>query len=415
MRHSHRRFLIVFAAMILLIGWMAACQSPDLASDRPSQEIIESAPSSTPEVAERLRQEGATLNLYWPAAGTIKTWLVDQLVPGYAAYVKHQYGVTVNVNVLSTGGGDEAFFQKLRAYEQGNHSMQHKFDIDAVRVVPSVELLEMGEQEWLLPILPKYEAILSNLDKVNRPGLESFTTNEKTYAIAIYKPTISFFYNQEKVPNPPQSLPQLAEWIQRNPRRFTYEDPRSASGIGSGAMFMLTVMKAFGDPNHPATYDAGFQFLQQLQEHIHPQPTESAQMIELMKRGDIWLMPFWNDFGLSVARDQNIRFMKNYFPQEGTPVRNTPLAIPRSASHRMAALLFVDYALSDAVQRELALITQQIPASTSDGVWKTLPETTFGYGFDYIQMHTFPAFNSKENLMGIKAMVDQFSQKVLGK
>lgn len=366
-------------------------------------------------VAEALKKEGATLNFYWPAGGTIKTWITDKLIPGYKDFVKETYGVDINVNILASGGGDGAFFQKLTAYEQANPNGGKDFDIDVVRVVPAVDLLDAGQKGWLQPILPDYAGLLPNLANVNKPGLESFTNNGKTYAIPVYQPTISFFYNKDKVASPPQSVAELLAWAKANPRRFTYEDPRGSSGIGSGAMFLTTVMKTFGDPDKPDTYDKGFSYLKELQDYAYPQPTESAQMVELMKRGDIWLMAFWNDFGLSSARDQNITFMANYFPKEGTPVRNTPIAVPRSAAHKLAGLLFVNFALSDKVQRDLALLTQQVPASVSSGVWKDLPTNTFGYEFSYIQSHTFAAFNSKANLAGIKAMVDQYPKAVLGK
>jgi spermidine/putrescine-binding protein len=385
---------------------------------RPTTVAPTTAPSgqfSREAVADMLKKEGAVLNFYWPAGGSIKKWLEDTLIPGYKQFVKDSYGVDITVNILASGGGDGAFFQKLTAYEQANPNGGNTFDIDVVRVVPAVDLLEGGQKGWFQPVLPDYAPLLPNITKVNKPGLESFTSNGKTYAIPVYQPTISFFYNKDKVPNPPQSVTELLDWAKANPKRFTYEDPRSSSGIGSGAMFLTTVMKTFGDPNKPETYAKGWEFLSQLQEHIYPQPTESAQMIEVMKRGEVWLMAFWNDFGLSTARDQNISFMTNYFPKEGTPVRNTPIAVPRSAQHKMAGLLFLDFALSDKVQRELALITQQIPATTAETVWKELPKNTFGYEFSYIQSRTFAAFNSKDNLAGIKAMVEQFPKQVLGK
>ncbi len=369
---------------------------------------------SATQIADQLRDEGATLNFYWPAGGTIRTWINDTLIPGYTTHIKEQYGVDLTVNVLATGGGDQAFMQKLAAYHQANASGS-TFDVDLVRIVPSVELVAAGAQGWFEPMLPRYAGLLPNLAQVNRPGLDSFTMRVGTYAIPVYKPTISLFYNADQVPEPPQSLAALPEWAQANPQRFTYEDPRTGSGIGSGSMFLLAVMHAFADPNDPATYAAGYQYLQRLQEHIYPQPTELAQMIELMKRGDIWMMAFWNDYGLSVARDQNITFMRNLFPEEGMPVRNTPIAVPSAAAHKLAGLLFVDYALSDGVQRELAQLTRQIPASVSPGVWNDLPAETFGFPFDYIERRTFAGFNNQANLAGIKAMVDGFSTEVLGR
>jgi putative spermidine/putrescine transport system substrate-binding protein len=395
----------------------AAPAQPTAAPAQPTA-APEAAPATTnlsrEQIAEQLRAEGATLNFYWPAGGTIKMWIDDTLIPGYQDYIREQYGVEMTVNILSTGGGDTAFMQKLAAYEQANPGGTD-FDIDVVRIVPSVELVAAGAQGWLEPILPQHAELLPNLASVNAPGLESFSANGGTYAIPVYQPTISLFYNADEVPTPPESLAELLEWARANPNRFTYEDPRTGSGIGSGSMFLLAVMNAFADPNDPESFEPGFAYLSELQEYVYPQPTELAQMIELMKRGEIWVMAFWNDFGLSVARDQNIDFMQNIFPTDGMPVRNTPIAVPSAAAHKLAGLLFVDYALSPDVQRELALLTQQIPASVSPDVWAGLPPETFGFPFDYIESRTFAGFNNQANLAGIKAMVNGFSTEVLGR
>lgn len=432
MHRTLRRFVFALTVLLLLPGLIAACGAaePDTGTQESAaptpeapaaadgadatDDAASSDPLSTEAIASRLQEEGATLNFYWPAGGTIKMWITDELVPGYEAFVADTYGVDVTVNILPTGGGDQEFFQRLQAYEQANPDT-NDFDIDVTRIVPSVDLINAAEEGWLLPILPEYEPMLTHMETVNEPGLDSFTLEGQTYAIPVYQPTISFFYNADEVPEPPQTMEELLNWAAENPRRFTYEDPRAGSGIGSGTMFLLTVMQTFGDPNDPATYDAGFEYLAELQEHVYPQPTEAAQMLELMKRGDIWLMAFWNDWGLSAARDQNIDFMQNYFPEEGTPVRNTPVAIPSSAAHPTAALLFVDYTLSDEIQRDLALLTQQIPASTSAEVWEELPDDTFGYDFAYIQDRTFAAFNSQDNLTGLQVMVDEFTVEVLDK
>lgn len=422
-RINRRRFLRLSGAA-MIGGALSACAAPTSAPAPTSPPAPTAAPAGataptgaalTPtEIGQQLTAEGAALNFYWPAGGAIKQWIADTLIPGYQQQLKDKYGVTVNVNVLATGGGDQAFLQKLAAYEQANPGGSG-FDIDVVRIVPSIDLVAAGAQGWMEFILPQHAALLPNMASVNQPGLKSFTLDRGTYAIPVYQPTISLFYNADKVPTPPASLKDLEGWVSANPGRFTYEDPRNGSGIGSGSMFLLAVMHAFANPDDPSSYQPGFDYLTRLQPNLYQQPAELAQLIELMKSGEIWMMATWNDYGLAAARDQNISFMRNTFPAEGMPVRNTPLAVPRAAAHKLAGLLFVDYALSDEVQRQLALLTQQIPASVSPGVWKDLPDSTFGFPFDYIQSHTFAGFDSQANLAGITAMVDGFSSQVLQK
>jgi putative spermidine/putrescine transport system substrate-binding protein len=410
---------VAIALLVLLISWLTACgrSAPVLSDCHPSSSLI----------YQQLENEGAILNLYWPAGGTIKTWIANFLVPNYKSYIQTHYCIDMQVNILSTGGGDEIFFQKLAAYEQAHANGSDDFDIDVVRTVPSVNLVRAGEKGWMKFILPdvaqQFPNLFPNLQNVNPSGLKSFTTDQgKTYAIAVYQPTLSFFYNQHYVSQPPKSLNDLAQWVHKNPLRFTYEDPRSANGIGSGVMFMLMVMKsscaANVDQLKPCPH--GFEFLRDLQEHIYPQPVETAQMIELMKRGDIWLMAFWNDFGQSVATDQQITFMKSYFLTDPAPIRNTPLAVPRSAAHPLAGLLFVNYALSNEMQLQLALSNRQIPASNSNNVWKKIADQdaskrTYGDSMVAIRDRTFLTFNTPSNLQKIQSMIEDFSEQVLQK
>jgi len=416
-RMSRRMFLQLSSAALVgsALSACAAQTSAPVPTADPAATVAPTRAALTPaEIGQRLTAEGAALNFYWPAGGAIKQWISDTLIPGYQQQLKDTYGVEVNVNVLATGGGDQAFMQKLAAYEQARPG-GNDFDIDVARIVPSIDLIAAGAQGWMEFILPQHAELLTNIANVNQPGLKSFTLDRGTYAIPVYQPTISLFYNVDKVPTPPASLKELESWVAANPNRFTFEDPRNSSGIGSGSMFLLAVMHAFANPDDPSTYQPGFDYLTRLQPHVYQQPAELAQLLELMKSGEIWMMVTWNDYGLASARDQSITFMRNTFPAEGMPVRNTPIVVPRTAAHKLAGLLFVNYALSDEVQRQLALLTQQIPASVSPGVWKDLPATTFGFPLDYIQSHTFAGFDSQANLAGIKAMVDGFSRIVLQK
>jgi len=394
-------------AALLLLNLLAACT---LSTDTPPQD------PTVQRYAAMLRQEGATLNLYWPASGTVKTWITDTLVPGYKKFMKDIYGISMTVNILPAGGGDIAFFQKLTAYEQKNPNSGDTFGIDLARIVPSLDLLAAGKRGWLLPILPRYTALLPNLASVNKPGLSIFTINgQTTYALPVYQPTISFFYNKDRIPSPPRSVTELMNWVKAHPRRFTYEDPRMSSqnGFGSGIMFLLMVMKIFGNPDDPGTYSNGFAFLKQLQTYVYPEPVQAGEILNLMKHDDIWLMPYWNNDGISVIRQQNISFMLNYFPEEGAPVRNTPIAIPGPAQHRLAALFFMNYILSDNVQRTMALKLHQFPASASAAVWQDLQNTFGGGDINDIRNHIYQTFNNEANLRGIQAMVDEYPKQVL--
>jgi spermidine/putrescine-binding protein len=370
------------------------------------------------EVAHLLNLEGAKLNLYWPANPTIKTWVEKTLVPGYKQFVKDTYGVDMTVNILSTNvgeGGDREFLKRLGEYEKDRNVGGNTFMIDIARVVASLGLLDAGQAGRLLSLLPDQASRLPNATNVSQPGRDLFTTSKgKTYALPIYRPTLSFFYNKEKVPNPPPSLKALPGWVKKNPGRFTYENPTIAdsTGFGSGTVFLLMVMKTFANPDDPSTYKDGFDFLRQLQPYIQEPPTGQNDMFNLMKDQKIWLMPYWNNDGLVEAYEHHLSFMTPYFPLEGTPIRHTPLVIPRSAAHRLAALLFMNYAISDDVQHTMASEIRQFPASDSPAVWRNLSGTFGNVDVDFLNKHTYPSFNSEANLRGIETMIKQYPSQV---
>jgi ABC-type uncharacterized transport system YnjBCD substrate-binding protein len=365
-------------------------------------------------VADQLTAEGGQVNLFWPASAAFKKWQTETLNPGFTKFVKDTYRVEVTVNSLSTGGGDASFFQIITAYEESKPS-KPSFSVDVVRTAPTLDLFDEIDKGWYLPLLPDYEKIAPNLKDINKPGADVFTRNGKLMAAPLYQPTIAYHYNADKVPSPPKNLQDLAAWIKANPQHFTYEDPRSGTGVGSGVLWEMAIMNALGKINDPGTWDPAWSYLRDIQPNIIPQPAVGDQMIEGFRRGDIWLMPFWNDWANQAQRDLNITFMKHYYMTEKLPLRNTPFAVPRGAAHPIGAILYVNFALSPEMQKSLGVAMNQIPASAADAVWKDMPANAFGFDFKTIQANTFAGFNSLDNVKAIDQMSKQFGPKVLGK
>jgi ABC-type uncharacterized transport system YnjBCD substrate-binding protein len=382
------------------LGASAICGSAALAQsfDRPA-------------IAQRLAHEGQLL-VYWPAGANFKRWLQDTLVSGFEKHVKTVYGVDLAIALLSTGGGDAAFWQKYEAHQQAGDG---SFPIDVVRVAPDVRTLDAIDAGAFAPLLPQNAALLPNVAKLNEPGRATFSRNGTLYAAPAFEPTISLFYNGDKVASPPRTLEDLAAWAKKNPRRFTYEDPRSSSGIGSGIMFLLAVMHRFGKADAPDSFAPGWAYLKELQSDVHPQPNTGEQALELMRRGEIEMMAFWNDWGL-VARDTlGLAFMRNTLILSGVPMRNTPIAIPAKAQHPTAALVFVDWAASPLIQASLGREQRQIPASVAPETWADLPENAFGFPDEDIRAYTFPAFNSRQSVDAVVVLAEGWSRNVLGR
>lgn len=365
------------------------------------------------DVAARLTEEGAQLLVYWPAGSNFRRWIADTVVAGFERHVKESYGVDLQIGQLSTGGGDAALWQRIEAHHAAGAG--RPFPIDVVRVAPDARTLRAIRAGWLEAMPTDPDGPMPNLLSLNEPGRATFTHDGQLFAAPLFQPTISFFHDEARLPAPPGDLDALLPWAQAHPGRFTYEDPRSSSGIGSGAMFLLAVMRRFGDETDPASWGPGWEFLRALQPHVHAQPNAGEQALELMRRGEIDLMAFWNDWGLFARESLQMPTMRNYLIDSGLPVRNTPLAIPAGAAHPLAAQMFVDYAVSPAIQASLGQAQRQIPASVAPEVWADIPDDAFGFPYETIREKTFPAFNSDVAIEAIAQLADGWSREVLGR
>jgi putative spermidine/putrescine transport system substrate-binding protein len=399
------------AALMVVVTMFSFAWSHSAAQENIGPEVTDTSPEA---IRALLEAEGGQLLIYYPTGSNFRQWLNDTLVPSFEQHIKETYDFDLQIGLLSTGGGDAAFWQRLEAFKSAGGE-SGEFDIDVVRVAPDFRTLDAIEAGRFLPVLPDYAGVAPNLLDVNADGLATFTVDGSSYAIPFYQPTVSIFYNSDEVTDPPQTVEELGEWVAANPGLFTYEDPRSSSGIGSGTMFLMSVFNHFGDINDPTTWDDGWTFLEAMQPHLYPNPTTGEQALELMRRGEIHMMAFWNDWGLFSRETLDMPFLSNYILESGMPIRNTPFAIPADAAHPVAALLFIDYAMSPDMQASLGQVMRQIPGTVSEEAWAAIPEDAFGFTYDYIVANTFPAFNSRENVDAIRLMGEGWSERVLGR
>ena len=360
-------------------------------------------------IAEQLTKEGQVL-FWFPAGANFHVWMNDFFMPKFGQHIQDTYGVNLEMARLSSAGGDAAFWQKLQAYNEAGGA-PGEFDIDVAKINPDIRTQDGISNGLFMPILPQYAALAPNLADVVEYGLNAYTLDDSTYAIPFYQPNIVMWYNSDQVTDPPQTIEELGEWVKENPGRFLYEDPRADT---AGNQFLLTVMHALGDENDPSTWDAGFEFLREIEPFVYPaHPADGGPVLELFRRGEIGLMNFWNDWAYFYKLDLDIPFMQNYILETGGPIRSTPWAIPANAQHPLAAILFVDFALSPEIQSQIGSVMRQIPANMAPETWESIPSDAFGFEYQYIVDRTFASFDSRANVENIQAMTDRWVTEVL--
>jgi len=397
---SRKVLPLALALLILLMGSLASIQ-------------VASGPCYTKEwIASQLKKEGK-LVIWFPAGMNMRKYFMDDVIPGYIKWVKEKYGVEISVDFLPAAGGTKPFYEKLKAYVEAGKMGTHTFDIDLAKAGPDWYTYDAVKKGWLLPVLPDYAPVAPNALKANQPGLFAFSLNGKFYGIPLYRPTISIFYNKEKVPKPPETFRELAEWVKKNPKRFSYVDPRTGY-TSSGGMFLVAVMHAFGDVNDPKTWEKGWEYLKEIEPYCAEHPRSDEKLLEGLRRGELWMIVFWNDWGIYAKETLKLDFVDSFMPKEGMPIRSTPLVIPADAAHPIAALTFIDYILSNEAQLDFAIKMHQMPGSDDPSLWKKIPPKAFGFSMAYIKSRTFPAYTDWENIQNIDKIVKEWEVKVLG-
>lgn len=412
---TRRKASITLAATVALLT-LTACgatgQSPTPAQS--SGASASSAASSAPagpaaEIASKLKAEGGEVTLYWPANANFAAFIAEDLVPGFKKHIKTTYDVDIDVKVLETAGGDGAFLDRLEA-----NGTNAGFAIDVSRTAPSPRLLTAVENGLLAP-LSDHKDLLGNLDKLDPKGTATFEDGGKIYGAPIYRPTMSLFYNNTTVTDVPKSFADMLAWAEANPGKFTYEDPRSSTGTGSGTMFLVAVQHAYGDEVKPDTWTPGWDYLKKLQAVSAPQPQAGDQLVDLFARGEVTMMPYWNDAGLFAKEDLNITEMSNTLLDEGFPIRFTPFVVPAGAANPVGAMLLTDYMIGAEMQTRVAERMKQIPATTDPAVAASFTDDTFGFPLKRIEETSFAAYNSKEALAMTGELTKAFETEVIGR
>jgi len=169
-----------------------------------------------------------------------------------------------------------------------------------------------------------------------------------------------FVYNPDKVTNPPQTVEELAKWIKDNPKKFGYCPPNSG---GSGQAFVTGIIYALtgGETKYKGAFDEAktknwdivWDWLNEIEPNIR-YGNSNGDILDKLNMGEIWLAPNWEDMVSSYMRDGTLfKNAKAYLP-EGIPMCGgaDAFALINNATHKAAALVFINYLISDFAQAE---------------------------------------------------------------
>lgn len=353
------RVLSVLLALTMLLSLLTGCgggKTDDPAPDSGAQ--------SSASFDELMAMDWAAIEEAAKAEGEV-TFTVWYNEAGFTELLKlftDKYGIKVNM-VISD---EEAVVQKALAEKDG------KVGTLDVAVVPNTVKTLLDAKIMYGPIMDKMESA-DLLD----PGLSQYQegVDHQGYVVPFYLNQTGFLYNSNKFS--PADLPQnwddLNAYIQANPKKFGICVPEKG---GSGQAFtMLAIQEITGgleqyygdidaDESKTASWEKVWAWFNENEDKI-TLTTSNNDSISRLNQGELDLIVAWTD-DTAVARaagelgDQAVM----YIPEMGTAGGGDTLGVFANAEHKAAALLLVNWLLSNEAQEAAASLLNVIPART---------------------------------------------------
>jgi putative spermidine/putrescine transport system substrate-binding protein len=172
-----------------------------------------------------------------------------------------------------------------------------------------------------------------------------------------------FVYDEAKMKNPPKSMKELKQWVEKNPGKFTY--PAQPDFTGSAfvrhAMYETTggheqYLNKLDQTQLESRLNPLWNYLNEIERHLWREgktyPESLAKLDQLFANGEVWM-----SMGYDPARASNLIEKGTYpktvrtFVLDGGTLSNTHyLAIPFNAPNPAGAMATINYLLSPEAQ-----------------------------------------------------------------
>ncbi|MBF6594491.1 MAG: extracellular solute-binding protein [Thermaceae bacterium] len=313
-------------------------------------------------------QSAVTLNFYSGGDVNVQDLWANNLIP---MYKKVAPNVTINLVWSEHGAADQATFDRLAAAKKAGK-------------VSGVDLWESGmvQQAGEAGMMAKIAASdVSNLSKVPPTIIQQVGS----YGLPYRGSSVVLAYNSKEVSSPPRSLPELFDWIKKNPGKFTYNTPDTG---GSGHAFVERVLmsglpqdqiKTFQTEYKPemvSAFDKGLATLKELDASMYQNgfhPKGNVGTLQLLAKGNIRMGTVWSDMALSYLA-------QNLLPPEIKLVQLEPpfsggaafLGVAADSPNKAQAMAFLNWLLTPEVQAVVINKMNGYPGVD----WKYVPTET---------------------------------------
>ncbi|WP_231620694.1 ABC transporter substrate-binding protein [Fictibacillus sp. 7GRE50] len=171
-------------------------------------------------------------------------------------------------------------------------------------------------------------------------------------------------YDEEKVPNPPQSFKELAQWVKENPGKFTYPDPADFTG---NAFVRQLFYESSGNVKNILDngYDEDFaqknsvkmwDYLNEIKPYLWREgktyPNNLTELDRLYSKGEVYMTMGYNEARAEKLMKQSVfpATTRSFVMKSGSLGNAHFLAIPFNSPNKEGAMTAINFMLSPEAQ-----------------------------------------------------------------
>ena len=339
-----KRMKIPIAVILILLG--LSCAEKPSAKD----ETFKSAPWNVIETAAN----GTTVNfMMWQGSPAINEYINNYVVPS----VKKKF----NIDLKISGGQGPEIVQLVMGEKQADIE---RGQVDMVWINGETFFqLRKVDGLWgpFVNQLPNAEYINMNDPFINTDFQQPIKGMEAPWSINQF----AIVYDSTKVGNPPKSIPQLTEYLERYPGTFTI------SNDFTGMTFLKSLLAEFG--GSPTSLDGPFDaekynsLSQKLWKYLNARkryfwkegrtfPKEQSKMGQLYANGELLVVYGFSEGGIEekVLNGLYPKSTRGYAWDNGTIRNSNYLGILYNAPQKAGAMQVIDFLLSPEAQLKKA-------------------------------------------------------------
>ncbi|MGD6831056.1 ABC transporter substrate-binding protein [Sutcliffiella halmapala] len=334
------------AAMIISVLLLAACQSE---SGQNAEELLQKDWSEIEKSAH-----GTTVRMYmWGGDDGINRYM-DEFV---ALRLKEEHNITLERVPMDTNEILQKLFNEKKAGKE-------KGTIDVIWI--NGENFKNAKDNELLvgPFTEKLPNVQEYVDTKSLDIQYDFGTEVEGMEAPWGKVQFVYFYDEEKVAEPPNSFDELKAWVKENPGRFTYPE---ASDFTGNAFLRHLLYEEVASPDELLEFGYSEDLLEKGEENLwsylrdikpylwregKTYPSDLTELDRLYNQGEVWMTFGYNEARAeSLIKDGNFPKSTKSFIMDSGSIGNTHfLAVPFNSPNKAGAMAAINYLLSPEAQ-----------------------------------------------------------------